>query len=137
MDLSIKRNSFHHEDNSTELLIQSSFSGPFEMPEGVESVSPAYLIQTKHKVEFKKDVDLKLHHNAHLKTEEDCKDMVFLKAKSTPAYRGQECTPFYQFEEIDDGSSAEFSSRWKFGKIKLSRLFSWFKIGRKQRNAEG
>lgn len=113
----------------------TGFSGLYELPEGVESVSPAYLIKTTKKVKFSKDIAVRLQHNANLQTAEDCKAMVFLKASVTPTHKGSNSS--LKFEEIK-GTKAEFSQgKSNFGVIKLKHLFSWFKIGRKKRKNSG
>ena len=113
------------------LDLATGFSGVYEMPNGVQSVSPAYLIKTTEEVTFRKDVDVTLQHNANLETMEDCKEMIFLGANLTPTQRDSDSNPVYKFEEIK-GSPVEFSPGKMHGGITLSRLFSLFKIGRKQ-----
>lgn len=78
--------------------IRPCLSGPFQLPDHHESASPAYLIQTDRKVPFQKDVTIRMHHHAGLQSEEDCDDMVFLSASSTPEYR--ESRPVYIFKKI-------------------------------------
>lgn len=48
------------EEDSTDLLIHPCFSGPFELPAGYESASPAYLIQPSRRVEGYHDKDAPL-----------------------------------------------------------------------------
>jgi hypothetical protein len=135
VSLSISRNSVIEDED---LIIQPSFSGPFEMPEGIESASPAYLIKTAKEVEFKKDVDVRLQHNTDLRTEEDCKAMVLLQASSTPTYKGRDPSPVYEFEEIDggDGMFSPLPGRRRFGSFKWRRFRSYFRIGRRQSGGE-
>ena len=115
--------------------IAAGFSGAYEMPEGVQSVSPAYLIKTTEEGRFRKDIDVTLQHNANLETMEDCKEMIFLGANLTPTHTDSDSNPVYRFEEIK-GSHVEFSPGKKHGGITLSSLFSLFKIGRKQSGKE-
>ena len=131
VSLSISRNSVIEDEG---LIIQTTFCGPFAMPAGVDSASPAYLIKTANEMEFKKDVDVKLQHNADLRTEEDCKDMVLLQASSTPTYKGRDPSPIYEFEEIDggDGTFSPLPGRRRFGNFKWRRFSSYFRIGRKR-----
>ena len=110
----------------------AGFSGSYEMPAGVESVSPAYLIKTTNEVEFREPVDLTLQHNSNLQTAEDCKEMVFLKA-SIPSTAHKDSDSRLKFEKIDNASDAvKFSQGEGHGRFKLKKIFSWFKIGRKQ-----
>ena len=118
------------------IQITSSLSGSFLLPDDVESVSPSYLIKTTKKMEFSKEVDVRLQHTANLETEEDCKDMVFLKASLSPRDSGSKAGPVYKFEEIKE-KEVEFSpGKRRFGMIKLKQLFSWFKIGRKKKESK-
>ena len=111
--------------------LATGFSGSCEMPEGVESVSPAYLIKTTKEIEFREPVDLTLRHVSSLKTAEDCKEMVFLKASSTSTAH-KDSDSRLKFESIDNASAAvKFSPGEQHGRVKMNKLFSWFKIGRK------
>ena len=121
------------EEQTVELA--AGFSGAYEMPEGVQSVSPAYLIKTTEEGRFRKDVDVTLQHNANLETMEDCKEMIFLGANLTPTHTDSDSNPVYKFEEIK-GSHVEFSPGKKHGGITLSSLFSLFKVGRRQSRKE-
>jgi hypothetical protein len=105
------------------------------MPDGIESASPAYLITTANEVEFKKDVDVRLQHNADLQTQKDCHDMVLLQASSTPKYKGRHPSPIYEFEEFDGGGGETFSTlpgKRRFGNFRWRRFSSLFRIGRRQ-----
>lgn len=126
--LSIPENST---DKGESLNIATSFSGDFEIPNDVESVSPACVIGTTTTIEFSKDVDLKLQHTANLRTAEDCKDMVFMKASIISSSDGS--PRFSSFQEINN-SSVEFSEEGRFGVVKLRSLASSsYKIGRKKK----
>ena len=106
------------------------------MPEGVESVSPAYLIKTTNEVEFNEPVDLILQHISNLQTAEDCKEMMFLKARITSTAH-KDSDSRLKFENIDNASAAvKFSPGERYGRLKLKKLFSWFKIGRKQKSRD-
>ena len=100
ISLTFPENSLPSNEPPVEVAIQPCFSGSFIMPDDIESTSPAYVIKPNRKVKFKKDIVLKIRHNANLQTEEDCENMVFLSASSTPEYRGS--TPVYEFKEITD-----------------------------------
>ena len=98
ISLTFPENSLPSKKPPVEVAIEPCFSGPFIMPDGIESTSPAYVIKPDQKVKFKKDIVLKIRHNANLQTEEDCENMVFLSANSTPEHRGS--SPIYVFKEI-------------------------------------
>ncbi len=96
--LAFPKDSFPSSDPPLEVSIQPCFSGPFQLPDNIELVSPAYVIKPNRKVNFIKDVTLKIRHYANLQTDEDCADMVFLTASSSPKFR--ESKPVYVFKEM-------------------------------------
>ena len=115
-----------------ELSIHPCFSGPFDLPHGYESASPAYLIKPNKNVEFLKDVTVRIQHYACLQSEEDCEDMVFLSASSIPRYR--ESSPVYVFKEIQ-GKKGRFRPGDQVGEISL-RHFCILKAGIKRKREE-
>ena len=98
ISLSIPRDALPSTDPPLDIQIQPCFSGSFEMPDNVEQVSPAYIVSPSRKVAYQKEVLVKIWHHANLETEEDCEDMVFLSASTSPQYRRN--TPVYTFREI-------------------------------------
>ena len=90
ISLSIPENSLSSTDPPPKLEVQPCFSGPFVVPEDVELVSPAYIVKPSRKVVFEKDVLVKIWHHANLETEEDCEDMVFLSASTSPHVQGRQ-----------------------------------------------
>jgi hypothetical protein len=108
--------------------IRPCFTGPFKLPDDYESASPAYLI-LPDRTYFQKGITLRMHHHANLQSEEDCEDMAFLSASSTPEYR--DFHPVYTFKDIRQ-SKGIFKPGDQVGEIAL-RHFSWFKIARKRR----
>ena len=133
--LTFPGNSLPSTEPPVEVAIQPCFSGSFIMPDGIESMSPAYVINPNRKVVFQKDVVLKIQHYANLQTEEDCENMVFLTASSTPEYRGS--NPVYVFKEITD-TKGLFRPRQEkpLGEIQLKH-FSIFGIGKRNRKNSG
>ena len=105
-----------------DLLIQPSFSGSFEIPEDMEPASPAYLIEINEQIELKKPLKMKMQHSIKLQTEEDCKNIVFLRATSDPEYRGS--NPVYVFKEVEDVRGT-FTTKSQFGEVALKN-FSWW-----------
>jgi hypothetical protein len=115
------------QSSSLDFSIRPCFSGPFELPDEYESASPAYLL-CHNKVDFQKDLTIKMHHYTCLESEGDCEDMVFLSASSTPEYR--ESRPVYTFKEIH-GAKGMFKAGDQVGEISL-RHFCFTKIARKR-----
>ena len=103
MHLSIPEGSISAEESLT-IHIHPCLSGPFELND-YESASPAYLIKPSKKVEFHKEVIMKINHYVCLESKDDCEDMMFLSAKSTPELKGS--TPVYLFKEIKGYSNLE------------------------------
>ena len=122
-------------DNSVEesltLLIFPCLRGPFLLPEDCVSASPAYLIKCNRKVNFQKDIALRIHHYAYLESTSDCGEMVFLSASSTPEKRKD--GPVYIFKEIEEPKGT-FEPGDHVGEITL-RHFCIVKLGRKRRRA--
>ena len=129
----IPENSLSIEEESLDLSIHACFSGPFELPNGYESASSTYLITHNKRVTFSKDVTVRMHHYACLKSEEDCEDMVFLSASSTPAYRESD-PPVYVFRKIQ-GAKGIFKPGDQVGEISL-RHFCLLKIGKRKREED-
>ena len=125
--ITIPRNS---SDKDEQVNLATGFSGSCEIPEGMESASPAYLIKTTNEVEFNEPVDVTLQHTSNLQTAEDCKEMVILEAS---CITHEDSNSILSFEKIDNSSGAvSFSPGERHGRLRLKKLFSWFKIGRKQ-----
>ena len=135
ISLSIPEGALHSTDLPLEVQIQPCFSGSWEVPENLDLVSPAYIVKLSSLVTFKKDVLVKIWHHANLETEEDCEDMVFLSASTTPEYR--DGRPVYVFQEIT-GVKGSFRPREEqpAGVIALKH-FSLLGIFRRIRGKEG
>ena len=116
---------------NAELNIYPCFSGPFKLPDEYESASPAYLI-LHNKVPFQKDITVRMHHYANLRSAEDCKDMTFLSASSTPEY--MDSYPVYTFKEIV-GSKGIFKPGDQVGEVSL-RHFCLVKAAKRKRMEE-
>ena len=129
----IPENSLSIEEEFLDLSVHPCFSGPFELPDGYKSASPTYLITHSRRVIFLKDVTVKIHHYACLKREEDCEDMVFLSASSTPVY-GESGPPVYVFRRIQ-GAKGIFKPGDQVGEISL-RHFCLLKIGKRKREED-
>ena len=72
-------------------------------------------------MKFQRDVTVKIHHYAHLKSKEDSEDMVFLSASATPEFR--ESGPVYVFKEIE-GAKGVFKPGYQVGEITLRHFCS-------------
>ena len=117
-------------DESLDMVIQPSFSGSFEMPEDTEPASPAYLIEISKETELRKAIIVRMQHYASLESDNDCKDMVFLRANSDPEYRGS--NPVYVFKEVE-GIEVKYrvdDAGYQVGEIALKQ-FCWLRIGKK------
>ena len=127
ISITFPENSLPSTDPPLEISIQPCFSGSFEMPDGIESVSPAYIIKCNRKITFLKDV---IRHYANLHTKEDCENMVFLSARCTPEYLGS--SPVYVFKEMT-GTKGLFWPRQEkpLGEIQLKHFsiitISWIR----------
>ena len=124
----VSHNTIRLEEESSDISIRPCFSGPFELPENYEPASPSYLIRHNMK-DFQKDVTIRMHHYASLQNEEDCEDMAFLTASSTPEYR--ESRPVYTFKEIQ-GAKGLFKPGDQVGEISL-RHFCFVRAAKRKR----
>ena len=129
ISLSIPEQALSSTEKDVDLLIHSCLNGPFELPAGYKSASPAYLIQPSSRVKFHRDAILRIHHHASLQSEEDCEEMAFLSASPTPQYR--QSKPVYIFEEIKH-CQGSFRPNSQVGEIRLQH-FCFTKIGRKRK----
>ena len=111
--------------------IRPCFSGPFELPDGYEPASPAYLI-LHNEVHLQKDVTMRMNHYANLRSQEDCECMRFLSASSTPEYRDSQ--PVYAFKEML-GSKGTFKPGDQVGEVLLQH-FCFGITGKRKRNSE-
>ena len=129
ISLNFPENSLPSTDPPLEVAIQPCFSGSFVLPEDIELASPAYAIISNREVTFQKDLLLKIQHYANLQTKEDCEDMVFLSASSTPEYKGS--VPIYKFREIREAKGMfTLGQKQSLGEIQLNH-FSIIGVGKK------
>ena len=129
ISLKFPENSLPPIDPPLEVVIQPCFSGNFVLPENIELASPAYAITPNREVIFQKGLVVKIEHYANLQNEEDCEDMVFLTASSTPEYRGS--TPTYKFNEIKEAKGMfRPGQKQPLGEIQLKH-FSIIGVGKK------
>ena len=129
ISISVPEGSLSPSEEPLDLHIHPCFRGPFRLPKEYESASPAYLIRLSRKTDSQKDVTLKIIHYASLTCKEDCEDMAFFSASSTPEFKGSELV--YTFKKIC-GDKATFRPGDQVGEISL-RHFCITKIGRRRR----
>ena len=115
------------------ITIKLSFSGTFAGPIDYDPVSPAYLIKTKKAMKFQKPVHLKIQHNASIETEEDCEQLVIMRARTTPHHRGVLFGPLYIFYPIDKENSTFTLEDKQFGELRECHLDNWFMIWRRRK----
>ena len=113
--------------------IAVSFAGAYVIPEDMEPVSPAYIIDTKNAV-FCKDVEVRLQHMAKLETSEECEDKVVMKASTTPTYIDG-TGPVYKFEELQ-GVNVKFDRGSRHFAVMKIRKFSILKVLRRLRRGQ-
>ena len=128
ISLKFPENSLPSTDPPLEVTIQPCFSGSYVLPDDIELASPAYVITPNREVTFQKDLVVKIQHYANLQTEEDCEDMVFLLASSTPEYRGS--IPIYKFKEMKEAKKMfRPGQKQPLGEIQLNH-FSIIGVGK-------
>ena len=116
--ISFPRNSV---TENTSLGIATSFSGSYDLPKDMVSVSPAYVINMDERVEFREDVTMRMRHTAN------SEDLVLLVADATPTDNR------YKFRVSMDSRVECYAGKRQFGVVKMKSLFSQlFKIGKKR-----
>ena len=131
LSLSIPKDVLPSTDPPLQLEIQPCFSGPFSIPQDIELVSPPYIVNPSRKVNFQKEVLVTIWHHANLETANDCEDMVFLSASTSPQYK--EGNPVYTFREIRKvKGSFRPSEKQPVGQIALKH-FCTLALGKRKR----
>lgn len=90
------------EQEVIDLSVRPCLSGPFEIPDGIDLASPLHLVGPAFK--FRQEIKLSLQHFINLETPEDCKQMTFLSAPSTPSYIGSQPTYLLREIKIQEGT---------------------------------
>ena len=120
-------------DKHIYLRIRPCFSGPFQLPPEYEPASPTYLITHSKKINFLKDVTVRIQHYVQLETKDDCEDMAFFSASSNPEYT-EGNKPVYTFKKIC-GANTIFRKGEQVGEIAL-RHFCLMKKGKRKSSSE-
>ena len=130
ISLSVPEGAISSSDEPLKLHIRPCLSGPFQLPPEYEPASPVYLIQYSKEANFRKDLTAKIHHYVNLKSREDCEDMAFFSASSTPQYT-KGTNPVYNFKKT--GANTRFSEEDHIliGEISL-RPFCFIQVGKKR-----
>ena len=139
ISISVPEGSLSPSEEPLDLHIHPCFRGPFRLPKTYKSASPAYLIRHRKKTNFQKNITVRIHHYACLGSEEDCEEMTFLSASSTPEYIESHqdervVHPVYTFKKIR-GANSKFRPGDQVGEISL-RHFCILKIVRRKRSRE-
>ena len=136
ISISVPEGSLSPSEEPLDLHIHPCFCGPFRLPQEYESASPAYLIHHSKKTSFQKDITIRIHHHASIGSEEDCEEMAFLSASSTPEYIESHqdkgvVHPVYTFKKIHGGANTKFRPGDQVGEISL-RHFCIVKTGKQR-----
>ena len=117
--LHVPEGSLPEEVSETQLNVQVSLSGQFQLPFTCELVSAVYWVSSSHKL--MKSVTVKIQHCAALSSDKQCSQLTFVHAKCT------QNEILYTFEEQEGGV---FSLHSSYGGISVSN-FSWIGIVRR------
>ena len=79
--LCVPKNSLPAEVSETQLSVQVSLSGPFQMPSNCELVSAVYWVSSSHK--FVKPITVEIQHCAALSSDKQCSQLTFVHTKCT------------------------------------------------------
>ena len=110
------------EEVKTEVKVIAPEETDIILPPDVELVSCFYKIETTGK--FSKPIELYLQHNVQLTSQEECKQLAFIKAKSPPPYK---------FELVPIEIDQKFKPNDNSGVVRVSdfSVFSIVKIKQK------
>ena len=109
--LCVPKNSLPTEVSETQLSVQVSLSGPFQMPSNCVLVSAVYWVSSPHK--FRKPVTVEIQHCASLSNDKQCSQLTFVHTKCT-----QKKLP-YIFKQRVGGV---FSPHSSYGSLSLSHF---------------
>ena len=107
----VPKNSLPAEVSETQLSVQVSLSGPFQMPSNCELVSAVYWVSSPHK--FTKPIIVEIQHCAALSNDKQCSQLTFVHTKCT-----QKELP-YIFKKRVGGV---FSPHSSYGSLSLSHF---------------
>ena len=82
---------------SLKISLRACINGPFELPDNISLASPVFLI-TPH-CNFDSGVILTIEHFINLRSEEDCKNMVFLTCTETSKPAVDKDGPYWKLLE--------------------------------------
>lgn len=126
----LPENSVYSERESSAIEIRPCFAGPFQLPDDFEPASPTFFVHHDN-ICFRKAITIRMCHYAKLVSEEDCADMAFFTASSTPKYL--ESKPVYTFKQMSDDCTV-FMPGDLTGEIVL-RHFCFGAIAKKKRQS--
>jgi len=87
---------------TVDISVRPCLIGPFKIPDEIDLASPIHLVGPAFK--FRKEIKFSLRHFINLKTPEDCKEMTFLSAPSTPTYIDSKPTYILREIKIQEGA---------------------------------
>lgn len=116
-------------EKAIDMTILPSFFGPFAGPEGMEPVSPAYLVDIGV-TQLQRVITVKIQHNASIATGQDCSDLFFLGSKLSPSNRGPLFGTLYIFQRLGGSEVSSDTESMQFGEASIKES-SWLMIWRK------
>jgi len=109
--LCVPKNSLPAEVSETQLSVQVSLSGPFQMPSNCELVSAVYWVSSPNK--FVKPITVEIQHCAALSSSKQCSQLAFVHTKCT-----QKELPYIFKEKV----GGVFSPHSSYGSLSLSHF---------------
>lgn len=103
----------------TEVTVQPCYSGPFNIPKGLEKASPVYMMKESNSLMRKTSARIRINHHSSIENEEDQQDMVFLQGDSVPTR--EKSTLAYNFSTMH-GGDASFNVGENTGEITVREL---------------
>ena len=109
--LCVPKSSLPAEVSETQLCVQVSLTGPFQMPSNCELASAVYWVSSPHK--FIKPITVEIQHCAALCSDKQCSQLTFVRTKCT-----QKELPYIFKEQV----GGVFSLHNSYGSLSLSQF---------------
>lgn len=128
LSINIPKDSFSH-TSDVYITIAAIFSGPFQVPGNLSLISPIFLVSLESATELRKEVEVKIQHNAYVESEEDYNKFVLLKGSTVPDYNASESmNPQYRLDVVEGAKIEMVPEDPNYVLVKL-KGFSWLVIG--------
>lgn len=125
LSINIPENSFY-QTVDIDITIITTFRGQFQMPDNVDFVSPIFCINFGIETELGKDLEVKIQHNAYIKSKENYKQLVLLEV---PDYGRSDNYLQYKLKVVKEAKLEMVPKKRNYALVKIKKNFSCFGLG--------